>query len=64
MKTPTAVLLGFLMVSVAIVVGPIVQNWVVLSANAQGLEIRDHRMFLSAFGEIASAINNISACHH
>lgn len=56
MRTPTAVLIGFAMVSLAIAFGPIARDFVISTASAQSLDSMDYRMLDSGLNKIANAI--------
>lgn len=62
MKTPTAVLIGFAMVAITILLSPVFERALVTTAHAQGLAIEDYRMISRGLSEIASAIHGIEAC--
>jgi hypothetical protein len=48
------------MVSLAIAFGPIAREFVISTANAQGMDLQDHRMLENGLNRIAGAI--IGAC--
>lgn len=56
MRTPTAVLIGFAMVSLAVAFGPLARDFVITAANAQGMDSLDYRMLEGGLNRIANAI--------
>lgn len=60
-RTPTAVLIGFAMLALAVAFGPLARDFIVTPAYAQW-DAQDHLMFRTGLNEIARAIQAVGKC--